>query len=337
MRWLGYPIAILLGFILRLRHFLYDRNLLHAHRAGLPTIAIGNLSLGGSGKTPMTEYLIRILSKRYRVGVLSRGYGRKTKGFRWVEMQDSSASAGDEPIQIKRKFPEIHVAVCEDRLAGLEKMQRESRIDLVILDDALQHRPLIPDIRLLLTTAQRPFWKDALFPVGRLRDLTTRAYTAHAWIITKCNPEDEDRLRSEALSQQSNPFIPVFSSSITYGEVEAPLNKTNNPIRRVVGVAGLADSSAFRAFLEEQYELVEFVDFRDHHEFSQREIERLWKRQHNFADAIMTTEKDWMRIASLPLPEDIPIGFVRIETRIHQSDAFHEWLMNEISNIPTHE
>ncbi|MFM7731545.1 MAG: tetraacyldisaccharide 4'-kinase, partial [Flavobacteriales bacterium] len=245
-----------------------------------------------------------------------------------------SVHVGDEPLQVKRKFPEIPVAVCENRLDGIEQMLKTCKLDLVILDDALQHRGILPDIRLLLTPAARPFWADYLIPVGKLRDLKSRSRAADAWVITKCGLHHQERV-DEARATPWAEGIQVFSSSVRYGDVQVVHAPPSAGIRKVVGIAGLADSTDFEAHLRAQYEVIEFVQFRDHHAYSLDEITRVWDRNHHFADAIITTEKDWMRFLHLQMPSHIAYGFIPIKTEMHDPHRFQDWILQKIkTHIP---
>lgn len=335
MRWLGLPFTLLFGLVLRLRHLLYNSQLLKSRPTALPSIAIGNLSLGGSGKTPMTELLIALLSNRYKVAMLSRGYGRRTKGFRWVEVDDSSLQVGDEPLQVKRKFPHILVAVCENRHHGIDQLSQSGQLDLVILDDALQHRAILPDIRILLTSAARPFWCDFLFPVGKLRDLRSRSSAADAWVITKCG-DNQEELAQRAGAQRWANGIPIFTSTVQYGEPQFNHAKPSAKIRKVIGLAGLADSRDFEAYLRSQYEVIEFISFRDHHAYSLSEITRIWDEHHTFADAMITTEKDWMRFSHLQIPANVVYGFIPIQTSMHDQPKFQHWLFQQLNTLIPH-
>ena len=179
VRTLGWLPAQLYGLVVRARHRLYDAGILPSHEGALPTLVLGNLTVGGTGKTPLTERLVldleNILGKG-SVGILSRGYGRDTSGFQWVTPQSSSAEAGDEPVMLARKLPHAAVAVCEDRLQGLERM-RDERPELrwVVCDDAFQHRALKPTLSMLLIDSTQPIASDRLLPAGRLRDVPERA------------------------------------------------------------------------------------------------------------------------------------------------------------------
>jgi tetraacyldisaccharide 4'-kinase len=187
LRLLASPLAGLYGAALRVRHALYDAGLFRSVRPAVPTIAIGNLALGGTGKTPMLELVLRTLEGNAPVATLSRGYGRTGSDTHEVQATDTAERSGDEPLQVKRKFPEARVFVGADRVAAIELIQREvPDVKAVVLDDALQHRPLDAGLNILLTTWQRPWFTDALLPAGRLRDLPLRRKAAQIVVVTKC-------------------------------------------------------------------------------------------------------------------------------------------------------
>ena len=209
-----------------------------------PIISVGNLAVGGSGKTPMVEYIISLLEKEYTIAVLSRGYGRKTKGFYSVEPHMNPAETGDEPLQIKNKHPRITVAVCEDRVAGVQKILADNpNVNLILLDDAFQHRAIQPHVQLLLSTYHTPFYTDYMLPAGRLREYRVGASRASAIIFTKC-PTDYTPLAWKDK--------PIFHSKIVY---QNPIIEGN-----IVGFSGLADNGVFQNHLKKMYHLVDFIN-----------------------------------------------------------------------------
>ena len=172
------------------RNIFYDLGVLKSISFEVPILSVGNLAVGGSGKTPLVEFLIRELKNEYHIAILSRGYGRKTRGFLWVETNISPEKTGDEPLQIKTKFNDVAVAVCEDRVAGAKRILAEKpEINLVILDDAFQHRAIKPSLQLLLSVYSKPFFYDLLLPAGRLRERRNGAQRADAIIFTKCTDQ----------------------------------------------------------------------------------------------------------------------------------------------------
>ena len=193
------PFAWLYGGVIALRNRLFDWGVLPSEHFLLPVICIGNLAVGGTGKTPHVEYLIRLLSQRYRVAVLSRGYKRRTKGFRLADVHDTSETIGDEPFQLKTKFTWLCVAVSEDRRVGIRQLMalpEGQRPELLLLDDAYQHRYVTPSFSILLTDSHRIYTRDALLPVGRLREPAAGAKRADVVVVTKCEPLPTERNRA---------------------------------------------------------------------------------------------------------------------------------------------
>ena len=215
-----WPFTVFYGAILYARHGLYDLGILKSTRPTVPTIAIGNLALGGTGKTPMLELVLRTLADTVPLATLSRGYGRKTTSIHEVGSNDDAERSGDEPVQVRTNFPAVRVFVGADRVRAIEQVQREvPDVKVVVLDDALQHRRLNAGLNILLTTAQRPYCDDALIPAGTLRDLRSRAKAAQVVVVTKCAElptSVEQRRWRERLALQ--PEQHLFFSGIAYGQ-----------------------------------------------------------------------------------------------------------------------
>lgn len=314
-KWL-WPVSVSWSAVLGLRHWLYNRRILKSEPGKLPTIVIGNLSFGGTGKTPHAEYIIKQLKGWCKPGYLSRGYGRKTRGFIWANRIQADASViGDEAMQVLMKYPEVDVAVCENRQLGLQLMKHSTNCNMVVLDDAFQHRKLIGDLNILLTEFDRPYWEDRLFPVGRLRDLPSAARRADVIIVTKCpsnlNAEDRDKI-IKAIGPRTHQRI--FFTRLEYG---LPLQIQGKPISislksSVLGLSGLADNSKFEQYLRTNFTVTHFESFADHHIFSPKEISRLWANYGSFAQAIVTTEKDATKLRGISGLGDIPIFVIPV-------------------------
>jgi tetraacyldisaccharide 4'-kinase len=306
------PLAAIYWLITSIRDWCYDVGFLKSTSFDIPLVSVGNLAVGGSGKTPMVEYLIRELKSEYTIATLSRGYGRKTKGFRWVEPHLSPTETGDEPLQIKTKFNEIAVAVCEDRVAGVHRILKERpETNLILLDDAFQHRAIKPLVQILLSTCEYPYFQDYLMPVGRLRESRRGAKRADATIYTKCpsgyvsiNYGDE----------------PKFYSTIQYSDT-----KIDGPI---FGFSGLAKNDVFAKHLASQYDLWGFKGYKDHYSYSQNDLEEL--RGLAKGATLVCTEKDWMKIKQLEGYEKIK--HVSITNKIEGVVNFISWLKRKVEN-----
>lgn len=322
---------------LKLRHFFYDSGLRKVSSADVPTICIGNITVGGTGKTPHTEMLIRTLLQDEEWGsrsiaVLSRGYKRKTKGFQQVTSDGTALAYGDEPLQIKKKFPGITVAVDKSRTEGCDFLAHPDKLqttkkgkkcidkdlpaaDLIILDDAFQHRALKPTLSIVLVDYNRPIFKDHLLPMGRLRDLPERVAAADIVIVSKC-PNDvnawEKCTWAENLgirnfdaascsgTRRNGKKQHIFFSTITYDAAEAVFPEGNPRYiytNRLVLFSGIANDAPLLSYLSSDYKIVRHFKFPDHHKFSRADINTIASAAKEFpTSVIMTTEKDCQRI-----------------------------------------
>lgn len=298
------PFAWVYGLILRLRHGLYDLGVLPSHRTAIPTICVGNLSTGGTGKTPFVEYLVTRLQPRYAVATLSRGYRRRTRGFRLADGTDTAETIGDEPLQLHLRFPEVPVAVGEDRLSAVAALLRQRpRTELVILDDAFQHRRLRAGFNILLTDYARPYPRDRLLPVGNLRDLPAAAARADVVVVTKCPPELDPDMAVRLAAELGRPAATVFFSRLRYGpwrDFHGGPAPVPDPGARILLVCGIADPAALIGHLQSAFPRVDRLRFPDHHAYGRGDIERILAaaRPGTVDEAwVVTTEKDAVRLA----------------------------------------
>jgi tetraacyldisaccharide 4'-kinase len=264
----------------------------------VPTICIGNLAVGGTGKTPMTEYLVRLLSEKYNVAVLSRGYGRKTTGFRLASASDTAETIGDEPMLIHLHFPNIPVAVCANRVEGIRRLCKLCpKVQCVILDDAYQHRHLRCGYYILLTAYDKLFVNDYMLPRGTLRDLPIESRRANTVVVTKCPPGMQPIDRRIVNNQLMLPsYQHLCYSSIAYGDVDLP----GTPLL----VAGIANPKPLLEYLKKQYPKTALMEYRDHHAFSHRDVQKILKLAEQF-DCVVTTEKDYMRMQQTSLVQQL--------------------------------
>lgn len=296
---------MLYGLILSIRHLAYDKGWKKSGKASVPTICVGNITVGGTGKTPHTELILRLLSHSDRwafrpLGMLSRGYRRKTKGYWQVPMDGSASLYGDEPVQIARKFPDVAVAVCKNRLEGCRKLA-ESGAELIVLDDAFQYRKLQADKNVVLIDFNRPVHKDRLLPWGRLRDLPSRLKKADIVIVTKCPASleaDEMRQWEQDLKLSGDQWL--FFTTLRYGAPtpvfpEGDARYTYS--RRLILFTGIAHDTPLRSYLSDTYKIVDRLSFPDHHKYSKADVRRLSAAVKATPTAcLMTTEKDAQRI-----------------------------------------
>lgn len=302
-RWITGPVAKMYGGVLYLRNVLYNMGLFKSYDPQVKTIALGNLSLGGTGKTPHVEYLLNLLAA-HNVAVLSRGYGRNTRGTYSVDPGKSTAGeAGDEPLQIARKFPQVPVVCDGDRVRGIRFIEeRFPETSVIILDDALQHRRVRAGLNLLLTPYDRPFPSDHILPRGELRDHPIRARQADAFIVTKTPPDADEKTKTAKISLLAMYGKPIFFSGIRYGEVvglHGDGRNTLSPGNRVAVLTGIARPENFLHAVEENHEVVRHFSFPDHHAYSAQDIKAIRDFIGNFdgpIDGVVTTEKDAMRL-----------------------------------------
>ncbi len=308
--------AIIYGTITWLRNKFFDWGIFKQKEYNIPIISIGNLSMGGTGKTPHIEYLIALYSKTYKIAVISRGYGRKTKGYRIVNTESIAAEVGDEPLQIKQKFETVLVVVCEKRVIAIDKVIAEyPEINLILLDDAFQHRHVKPKISILLTEYSRPFWNDAVVPAGRLREFAFGWRRADAIIVTKCPENNQLPIPKAILSK------PLYFSRIQY---QAPRLVSGNISKQIVLVTGIANPEPMLNYLKAQnYSLIKHFNYPDHYNFEETDIQKI--RQLLTEDnLLLTTEKDYMRLSGYFKNDNINLAYLPIGIVIE--DAPDDWL-----------
>jgi tetraacyldisaccharide 4'-kinase len=299
------PFAMIYDLIMNVRNRLYDQSFKPSASFDLPVIGVGNLAVGGTGKTPMVEYLIRLLGSTHAVVTLSRGYGRKTKGFRLAGSADTARTIGDEPFQLYSKYKEqIHVAVGEERALAIPMIMDElPDTGIIVMDDSFQHRRVKPGFQILLTAYDRPFYGDHVLPYGRLREGPEGADRADVIVMTKCpdHLSEEEMMHREREVQQYS-HKPLFFSHIRYGEPR-PFAQTQEKFsQQVVLVSGIAQSHVLAAYVRKQFTLVRHFDFRDHHHYSIGDLQEIGEvvRQATGPVSILVTEKDRTK---LEIPE----------------------------------
>jgi tetraacyldisaccharide 4'-kinase len=310
-RTLLFPFSLVYGFITAFRNRLYDFKLLKSVEFDIPVISVGNITVGGTGKTPHTEYLIRLLQSRFSVATLSRGYMRKSKGFRIVETTSGVEESGDEPLQIKKKFPNITVAVCENRVTGVQELLRsETPPDVVLLDDAFQHRRISPGINIVLIDYNKPLKEDRLLPAGRLRENQMQLRRANIIIITKCPSEIKPITRRiMAKDVFLFPYQELYFTKMTYGSVYPvfpgpPVQQnlfSNTAERGILLVAGIASPDSIIEHVKTMSKEVETAIFPDHHNYSPDDILMIIRKFDLLKSSdkiIVTTEKDIAKLIS---------------------------------------
>ena len=330
LRKILFPIAIIYWLVTFIRNWLFDVGFFKSKSYNLPVIAIGNLSAGGTGKTPHTEYLIRLLSDNFKVAVLSRGYKRSSKGYVLANDAISASELGDESYQIYTKFPEVAVAVCEDRQTGIENLISTINPDVILLDDAFQHRKVKASFYILLTAYDDLFSDDYILPFGNLRECAIGKKRANLVIVTKC-PATLSEQEQEKVKQKMNVKVPVFFTSIDY-DVEVfgakkRMNVTDVISHEKVIVAGIAKPKYFIDYLNSGKDKV--LIYSDHHNFSDPEILELNTLTQE--KIVVTTEKDFVRLNGKINSDKLfylPIRIKLLKEEVFFNDTIRNWVKN---------
>ena len=338
-RWL-FPFSWLYGLAVGFRNTLFEMGFLKSRTFDLPVISVGNITVGGTGKTPHVEYLIRLLQDRFQVAVLSRGYKRKSHGFLTADDSTTARDIGDEPFQMKKKYPKATIAVDKDRVHGIEQLTKENPdLDVILLDDAYQHRYVKPGINILLVDYHRLIIYDKLLPAGRMREPLSGKNRADIVIVTKC-PQNLKPMEYRVITKAMDlfPYQQLYFTTLAYGElqpvfnhVKTPKNKQDLKKMKVLLLSGIASPRQLIEDLTPQVARLEPLSFADHHNFRAKDVELI---NDTFATlpspkCIVTTEKDAARIVTLKgLSDDIKKNIyslpVRISFMLNQEDKFNE-------------
>ena len=307
LRWVLAPLSLLYALVLRIRNVFFDKGIFKHTSFDIPVIAVGNLSVGGTGKTSLIEYVRRLFEGSYNIAVLSRGYKRSSEGFVLADENTVMEEIGDEPFQFFKKFKHIKVAVDTDRTNGIKEIQRKDpAVNLILLDDAFQHRKVKADFYTLLTSYESRYTKDFVLPLGNLREARSGAKRAHAILVTKCPAklaiDEKIKITAEI---DPKPYQQVFFSSISY---DTTIKSVKNTIEinalkdyEIVLVTGIAKPAPLLAYLSELKIKFTHIDFPDHHNFKDADIhkiETVYASIKNTNKLILTTEKDYTRLSN---------------------------------------
>lgn len=299
------PLSWLYGMVVHIRHKLFDLKILRSEEFDIPVVCIGNLTVGGTGKTPVAELLIERFLEHYRVGVLSRGYRRRTKGFVLSTPASSARTIGDEPRQMKLKYPSVPVAVCEKRAEGIRLLRKaHPEIELIILDDAFQHRYVEPWVNILLMDYNNPVYRDRLLPWGRLRDTRNQIHRANFVLVTKC-PDDLNPLDMRIVINSLGlfPYQSLYFTRMRQGEI-TPLfaDRAVGKVREgdpVIAMSGIANPVPLLENLRKRFDVVAELTFDDHHTYRLSDMRRLEALFAAYPDAVvLTTEKDAVKLTN---------------------------------------
>jgi len=333
LRKILFPFAILYGFITSIRNFLFDKGILKSYSFDIPIIAVGNLSVGGTGKTPQIEYLIRLLSPKYKVATLSRGYKRQSKGFVLADSTSNAEILGDEPFQFYTKFNNIQVAVDTDRKNGIEQLlSQTNKPEIILLDDAFQHRKVKAGFYILLTSYGDLYSDDYMLPTGNLRESRNGAKRANLVVVTKCpanlSLDELNKIRAK-LKLESNQEL--YFSFIDYDELVYSEDKTMkvSEIKNVdkLLLAGIAKPNPFFAYLQSEND--EKLVFPDHHHFTENDINDIKNKSQN--KIIITTEKDFVRLKGR-LPNEQLFYLPIRSSFLSASDNFDKTITNYVES-----
>lgn len=332
-----------------LRNAFYQWGVLRSTSYDFPLIGVGNLRVGGTGKTPMVEYLVRLLRADHNMAMLSRGYGRKTEGYRMVELGDSAQQVGDEPAQVKQKFPGLSMAVDGNRVRGISKLKAGyPELNLLVLDDVFQHRSVKPGLMIMLTAYHQLYLDDHVLPMGRLREPKSSVWRADIIVVTKCprnlTPVEKrgihDRIRPKAYQQ-------VFFTTESYCDLKTLDGKeTEGSVGRdtsVLLVTGIASAKSVEDYVDKNFRLEKHIEFGDHHTFTQKDMQdvvQAFESIQSEKKIILTTEKDAQRLQTHLENEkfaSLPVHVLPMEIKFSgdEQEAFNNMIHDYIRSYST--
>lgn len=324
------PFSMLYALVMFIRNYAYQKGWIGSTSFSIPVVCVGNLSMGGTGKTPTIEYLIRLLSPNFQIATLSRGYGRKSKGYVEVEPYHHASQVGDEPLQFKRKFPMIRVAVDEQRASGIQRLMTHNSPEVILLDDAFQHRRVKPSYQILLTVYGDLYVDDWVLPAGNLREPTNGASRADVILVTKC-PANLSKEEQQQISKRLKilPHQQLFFSTIAY---EATVNSEKEELTLLeLGdytlVTGIANPSTLVAYLNKHKPPKKHLNFPDHHNFTKQELEFLSQEP-----CILTTEKDYVRLKNQLSTAQLYVLPIQMKL-LADKERFEKLILHQITNV----
>lgn len=340
------PFALLYWLAIAIRNWLYDKQMLKTAEFGLPLICVGNLSVGGTGKSPMVEYLVELLQQRHKIATLSRGYKRKTRGYLLANENTTALDIGDEPMQFHLKFPSVPIAVGEERIEAIPQLLHDRPdTEVIILDDAFQHRRMKAGMNILLTDYNNLFTRDFYLPTGDLRDLKGSYKRAEVIVVTKCKPGLTNPER-QSLVNEIRPLLHqhVFFTVIDYGELYhvisgMPMNFSQSA--EILLVTGIANPRPLKKMLEEHSNIYHMLQYSDHHIFTIDDLQEIRKKYDELTSAekiILTTEKDAVRLQKFRNEiEGLPFFVipVRHQFLFNGRKLFDDLVTNYITNFKT--
>ena len=339
LRYILFPFSLLYGLIVSFRNLLFDKKILKSSEFDVKTIQVGNLSAGGTGKTPHVEYLIRLLKEDFNTATLSRGYGRKKTGYQKADETSTAQDIGDEPLQFYSKFNDISVHVDAKRVNGIINIMSQAEVpDLIIMDDAFQHRAIKAGFSILLSDYNSLFYKDFMLPTGNLREFARGKRRADVIVVTKCPIQLTEIIQTEienkicpAISQK------LFFSRIKYGKLRSIWDKNELELKdldKILLITGIANPKPLLNYLDEKNKEISHIKFPDHHSFTDKNIQNIITTFENIQSGnkfIITTEKDAMRLKSFKELEKYPIYYLCIEIEIiNKKNEFDKLIENYV-------
>lgn len=342
------PFSWLYGLAVEFRNLLFDMEILKSQSYPIPLINVGNITVGGTGKTPHVEYLIRLLSDKYKVAVLSRGYKRKSRGYILADTTSSMQEIGDEPWQMKQKFPHVHVAVDANRRRGIQRLLKDEKtkdVEVILLDDAYQHRYVKAGMNILLTDYHRMFTEDALLPAGRLREDPTGKSRAHMVVVSKC-PQGMKPIEYRVLQRRLDlmPFQKLFFSTFKYGYLKGlfngkvlELDSLKEEKQNVLLLTGIGTPQQMEQDLRKYTSQISVLSFPDHHYFSAKDAKTISAAFEEMPEPkiIITTEKDATRLLELnglssPVEENLYVLPIEVEILKENATTFNSNIENYV-------
>ena len=333
LRFILFPFSLIYALITEVRNFMFDVGLLKSTSFDVSVVSVGNLSVGGTGKTPMVLWLANMLTEKgKKVAIISRGYGRKTKGFRYVETNDLAENVGDEPLLFKQNLPNCIVAVGEKRVEAIEQILEENSVDIILLDDAFQHRYIKPSLNILLSDYNRPFYKDFILPVGNLRELRKNKKRADIIITTKL-PKTLKNDEKTKLFSQIKPEIhqKCFFSWLNY---ETPISIFNQSMLSenvpIIIITGIANPQPMLQYLSDKYRILQHITFPDHHHYNSKDTERIIKTYKNLSrqkPVFVTTTKDAVKLSRFSSLKILPLYALPIEPKFDDENTLKQLIL----------
>ena len=340
MRLLLYSLSTIYTVITKLRNLLFDYNIIRSKTYDIPIICIGNLSVGGSGKTPHTNYIAQLLTNQYQVAIVSRGYGRKSSGFYYVETNSNPSSVGDEPLQLKQNNTNCIVAVEKNRNKAINKILTENpKTNIVLLDDGFQHRKITAGLNIIITPFEKPFTKDSLLPLGTLRESPSSSKRADIIIISKTpketKPEEKRKLITDLNLKNHQK---VYFSSVKYHNYKCIQNNSeiiDEDAYNITLITGIANPLPLVEYLQKKKRKVTLIQFADHHNYTLKDVKNIlsvFNKDKSPKKLILTTEKDATKLRGfLKAFKGIDVYYIPIDVIINDKEIFKQQLLNYVT------